>query len=99
MDATQVVVMEILTTTVVMYKSLWPLRCVCWFLFQEGKSGIERELGRLQGLLKKKYANPADSGYTYVANDGEKVLLTPSMMSEWARAVVCSFCIALAYNT
>ncbi|KAF8810644.1 hypothetical protein BYT27DRAFT_7209245 [Phlegmacium glaucopus] len=45
-----------------------------------GKSGIERELGRIRGVLEKKYANPADSGYTYVA-------LTPSMMSEWARAI------------
>ena len=52
---------------------------------------MERELGRLRGLLEKKYANPADSGYTYITNDGEKVALTPSMMSEWARAVVRLF--------
>ena len=49
---------------------------------------MERELARLRGLLEAKYANPSDSGYTYVSNDGEKIPLTPSMMSEWARACV-----------
>jgi len=60
---------------------------------------MERELGRLRGLLEKKYANPTDSGYTYITNDGEKIALTPSMMSEWARAAVCFFfhCSAFPY--
>ena len=49
---------------------------------------MEKELGRFRGLLEKKYANAADGGYTYILNDGEKVPLTPSMMSEWARACV-----------
>jgi hypothetical protein len=52
------------------------------------KGGIEQELGRIRGILEKKYANPADSGYMYITNDGEKIPLTPSMMSEWTRAIV-----------
>lgn len=62
---------------------------------------MERELARFRGLLEVKYANPSDAGYTYVANDGERVPLTPSMMSEWARACVrCPFfCARLYYNS
>ncbi|KAF8799455.1 hypothetical protein BYT27DRAFT_7223729 [Phlegmacium glaucopus] len=52
-----------------------------------GKNGVERELGRIRMLLEKKYANDSDSGYTYTAGDGEKVPLTPAMMSEWVRAI------------
>jgi len=52
------------------------------------KGGLERELGRIRGVLETKYANPTDGGYTYVTNEGEKVPLTPGMMSEWARAIV-----------
>jgi hypothetical protein len=59
--------------------------------FQDEKAGMERELARLQGLLEAKYANPSDAGYTYVTNDGEKIPLTPPMMSEWARACVRHF--------
>ena len=43
----------------------------------------------MQGKLEKKYANPDDGGYTYVADDGEKVPLTPALMLQWARAMVC----------
>ncbi|KAF8153331.1 hypothetical protein B0H34DRAFT_861457 [Crassisporium funariophilum] len=52
----------------------------------EGKSGIDQEIACFCGLLEKKYANPADSGYTFILNYGEKIPLTPSMMLEWAQA-------------
>jgi hypothetical protein len=39
-------------------------------------------------LLEKEYANPADSGYTYVGPNGEKLPLTPAMLNEWSRAMV-----------
>ncbi|KAF5328393.1 hypothetical protein D9619_013340 [Psilocybe cf. subviscida] len=51
------------------------------------KTLLERELGRFRGLLEKKHANPHDAGYTYIHNNGEKLPLTPAMMSEWARAL------------
>ena len=38
--------------------------------------------------MEKKWGNPDDSGFTYVADDGERVLLTPSLLLEWARAIV-----------
>jgi len=53
-----------------------------------GKSAIEHELGCIHGHLELKYANPTDGGYTYIANDGKKVPLTPTMILEWVRAIV-----------
>lgn len=47
----------------------------------------------MRGKLEKKYANPDDGGYTYVADDGEKIPLTPALMSQWARAMVCVSCV------
>jgi len=38
--------------------------------------------------LEKKWGNPDDSGFTYVANDGKHVPLTPSLLLEWAHAIV-----------
>ena len=58
---------------------------------QSTKNGIERELARIRGLLEKRYSNPSDSGYTFVTDEGKKIPLTPSMLSEWSRAVVCTF--------
>ncbi|KAF8957940.1 hypothetical protein BDZ97DRAFT_1628693, partial [Flammula alnicola] len=54
---------------------------------EDKKGGIDRELARCRGKLEKKYANPNDGGYTYVANDGERIPLTPALMSQWARAM------------
>jgi len=55
---------------------------------QNAKNVVERELGCIRMLLEKKYANDSDGGYTYTASDGERVPLTPAMMSEWVRAIV-----------
>jgi len=52
------------------------------------KHGIECDLGQIRGLLEKKWANPDDGGYTYVADDGKRILLTPSLLLEWSRAIV-----------
>ncbi|KAF8800146.1 hypothetical protein BYT27DRAFT_7027078, partial [Phlegmacium glaucopus] len=38
-------------------------------------------------ILEKEYANPTDSGYTYVGPNGEKTPLTPAMLSEWSWAM------------
>ncbi|KIK02604.1 hypothetical protein K443DRAFT_37385, partial [Laccaria amethystina LaAM-08-1] len=54
---------------------------------QNAKNVVKRELGHIHMLLKKKYANDSDGGYTYTASDGERVPLTPAMMSEWVRAI------------
>ncbi|KAF8173099.1 hypothetical protein BJ912DRAFT_1065367 [Pholiota molesta] len=51
------------------------------------KGHIERELSRIRGILEKKYANPTDSGYTYIHDDGERLPLTPAMLLQWARAI------------
>ncbi|KAG6913277.1 hypothetical protein DXG01_008213 [Tephrocybe rancida] len=48
---------------------------------------LERELGRLRGLLEDKYRNPHDAGYTYRTDDGDLLPLTPGMMKEWTRAL------------
>ncbi|KAF8870045.1 hypothetical protein CPB84DRAFT_1855828 [Gymnopilus junonius] len=53
----------------------------------DGLRPIDRDLGRIRGLLEKKYRNPNDDGYTFIANDGERVPLTPGMISEWARCI------------
>ena len=42
----------------------------------------------MQGKVEKKYANPDNGGYTFVADDGEKVPLTPALMLQWAWAMV-----------
>lgn len=53
-------------------------------------SPMEQELARLRCKLELKYTNGRDMGYTYIAPNGESVLLTPFMMKEWARAMVRS---------
>lgn len=54
---------------------------------EKGYTAMDRELGRLRGLLEKKYQNPNDSGYTYITNDGERLPLTPIMLAQWCRAL------------
>lgn len=49
---------------------------------------MDQELGRLRGILEKKYQNPNDSGYTYITNDGERLPLMPVMLAQWCRALV-----------
>ncbi|KIM35743.1 hypothetical protein M413DRAFT_14400 [Hebeloma cylindrosporum] len=51
------------------------------------KRDDERAIARNRVLLEKEYANPADSGYTYVGVNGEKFPLTPAMLNEWSRAM------------
>ena len=56
-----------------------------------GYSRIELELAHFRGLLKKKYANDHDGGYTYIdPATGDSVPLTLFMMKEWCRAMVCT---------
>lgn len=45
-------------------------------------------VGRSRLILEKRYANPNDSGYTYVDQNGEKLPLTPAMLQEWSREMV-----------
>lgn len=55
-----------------------------------GLTKLEQELARCRGLLETKYQNDHDSGYTYINNvTAESVPLTPFMMKEWSRAIVC----------
>jgi len=48
----------------------------------------ERAIARNRLLLEKEYANPTNSGYTYVGANGDKFPLTPVMLNEWSRAIV-----------
>ena len=52
---------------------------------------FERELSCLRGLLEKKYANSSNCGYTFIMSNGDTLPLTPAMMGQWSRAIVCRF--------
>jgi len=52
-------------------------------------SPIDHELARLRCKIELKYANDKDMGYMYILPNGESMPLTPFMMKEWARAMVC----------
>ena len=55
-----------------------------------GLTRINAELARLRKILETKYANDHGSGFAYInSSTGELVPLTPFMMKEWARAMVC----------
>lgn len=53
---------------------------------------LDYELARFRVLLEKKHANDHDAGYTYIDPvTATSIPLTPFMMKEWARAMVCPF--------
>jgi hypothetical protein len=61
--------------------------CAC----QDGLSKVDLELARCRRLLEVAYQNDHDAGYTYINKSGtdNSFPLTPFMMKEWARAIVC----------
>jgi hypothetical protein len=56
----------------------------------DGLSELDRSLARFRGILERKYQNDHNAGYTYIDPDaGTSHPLTPQMMKEWSRAMVC----------
>ena len=46
-------------------------------------------MARFRIKLEKKWGNEHDGALAYIYSDGTKLPLTPLMVKEWARALVC----------
>jgi hypothetical protein len=58
---------------------------------ESGMSKKDEELARLRGKLEKRWGNDNDSSYAYLDPiTGQRYPLTPFMMDEWVRGMVCS---------
>lgn len=55
----------------------------------DATSDLDRQLARFRVLLEKKWGNDHDNTFTYIYPDGTTLRLTPHMIKEWARALVC----------
>jgi hypothetical protein len=56
-----------------------------------GLSKVDYELARYRQMLEKKYATDHDGTYSYIdPTTAMAIPLTPFLMKEWARAMVCS---------
>jgi hypothetical protein len=53
-------------------------------------SEMETALARIRMKITKKYQRDDDDGISYRYNDGSSLRLTPFLIKEWARAIVCS---------
>jgi hypothetical protein len=64
---------------------------ICVPCQENGLSKVDLELARCCRLLEAAYQNDHDGGYTYIdkAGTGDSFPLTPFMIKEWARAIVC----------
>ena len=56
-----------------------------------GLTKIDYELARFRQMLEKKYITDHDGTYSYIdPTTASTIPLTPFMMKEWARAMVCN---------